>query len=220
MAKSTEEYRTWFRENEISPHYSGNLHLAFVILFPALIIGGCLFLLENIQPLDWLAIPFTFLYANFIEYVGHKGPMHNKTRFLESIYQRHTLEHHQLFTETVTTCQSTRDYKMILFSSLMLFFFFGLFAIPAGFILYFIFSPNVCYFFVATSLAYYINYDLLHLSYHLDSDSWIGKIPFMPYLRKHHTLHHNRRLMNRYNFNISYPIFDHIFGTVYKGKET
>ncbi len=37
-------------------------------------------------------------------------------------------------------------------------------------------------------------------------------------LRHHHTVHHDPRLMNRYNFNITYPIFDWLFGTWYRGS--
>lgn len=220
VSRSTQEYRAWFRENEIPSYYFGHTHLAFVIVFPVAVIVMAVLLLESLRPVEWLAIPLTFVYANFVEYVGHKGPMHKKTRFLGLIYQRHTVEHHQFFTETVTTCRSARDYRMILFPPLMLVFFFGFFAVPIGLVLYFLLSPNVCYFFVATSLLYYLNYDLLHLSYHLNPDSWVGRIPFMKSLRHHHTVHHDRRLMSDYNFNITYPIFDRVFGTVYSGEES
>ena len=35
-------------------------------------------------------------------------------------------------------------------------------------------------------------------------------------LRQHHIAHHNRKLMTRYNFNITYPICDRLFGTLYR----
>jgi len=31
--------------------------------------------------------------------------------------------------------------------------------------------------------------------------------------------HHNSSLMTRYNFNITYPLCDHLFGTVYRSVE-
>jgi hypothetical protein len=60
--QSVEQARAAFRERHITEHYSG-----------------------------WLTIPLTFLYANLSEYLGHKGPMHHKTRFLGQIFERHTI---------------------------------------------------------------------------------------------------------------------------------
>jgi sterol desaturase/sphingolipid hydroxylase (fatty acid hydroxylase superfamily) len=104
----------------------------------------------------------------------------------------------------------------VLFPPIMLVFFFGLFAVPVGLAFYVLLSPNIALLFVLTSAGYFLNYELLHFSYHMDERSWIGRLPFMGQLRSHHTAHHNRRLMDRYNFNITYPIFDAIFGTIYR----
>ncbi|MFQ5606015.1 MAG: sterol desaturase family protein [bacterium] len=219
ISKKVEDFRKKFRQEHLSPRYSGPLHLSLLIIMSLLIIVCALAMLDNVSAWELLTIPATFLYANLVEYIGHKGPMHKKTRLLAMIYQRHTVEHHQFFTEQATTCESTHDYKAILFSPLMLIFFFGLFAVPVGLLLYFLVSPNVAFLFVASAMAYYLNYDLLHLCYHLSEDSWVGRLPFMGVLRNHHTVHHNQKLMNKYNFNITYPIFDHLFGTVFEEKK-
>jgi len=34
------------------------------------------------------------------------------------------------------------------------------------------------------------------------------------WLRRHHAAHHDPRLMTRYNFNVTFPIADRLFGTV------
>lgn len=68
------------------------------------------------------------------------------------------------------------------------------------------------------SLAY-LNYELLHFCYHLDEHHWGARLPFMARPRRFHTVHHNRRLMSRYNFNITYPIGDALFGTIHGGSE-
>ena len=215
--RSVDQARAAFRERHISQNYSGPRHLATTIsisLFIALISA---LMLEDIRPLEWLAIPLTFLYANLSEYMGHKGPMHHKTRFLGKIFERHTLEHHAFFTDEFITFDTNQDFKAVLFPPLLLIFFNGAFALPVGLLLYFLVSPNVAFFFVLTSILYFLNYELLHFSYHMDPDSWVGRLPFMDRLRRHHTLHHNKSLMMRYNFNITYPICDHLFGTVYTG---
>lgn len=217
--RSVDQARAAFRERHISQNYSGPRHLATTIsisLFIALISA---LMLEDIRPLEWLAIPLTFLYANLSEYMGHKGPMHHKTRFLGKIFERHTLEHHAFFTDEFITFDTTQDFKAVLFPPMLLIFFNVAFALPVGFLLYFLVSPNVAFFFVLTSILYFLNYELLHFSYHMDPDSWVGRLPFMDRLRRHHTLHHNKSLMMRYNFNITYPICDHLFGTVYTGGD-
>jgi len=172
-------------------------------------------MLESISPLEWLTIPLTFLYANLSEYLGHRGPMHHKTRFLGLLFERHSIEHHAFFTDQATTFDSSQDFKAVLFPPVMLLFFNGCFALPAGALLYFLVSPNVCFLFMLTAMLYFLNYELLHFAYHMDPDSRVGRFPFMHRLRRHHTNHHNRRLMTRYNFNITYPICDYLFGTVY-----
>ncbi len=37
-------------------------------------------------------------------------------------------------------------------------------------------------------------------------------------LRQHHSVHHNPALMSRWNFNITFPICDRIFGTIHPEK--
>lgn len=55
------------------------------------------------------------------------------------------------------------------------------------------------------------------LSYHSPPDSWLGSLPGVAYLRAHHQIHHSQTLMGKYNFNITFPIADALFGTTYKG---
>ena len=38
----------------------------------------------------------------------------------------------------------------------------------------------------------------------------------MQTLRRHHTRHHDLALMGRWNFNITFPIADWLFGTYYR----
>jgi sterol desaturase/sphingolipid hydroxylase (fatty acid hydroxylase superfamily) len=95
-------------------------------------------------------------------------------------------------------------------------FFFGLFAVPVGALLYVLVSPNVGYLFVATAILYYLNYELFHFSYHVDPQSRLGRLPLIRRLRRNHVQHHDKALMTRYNFNITYPICDRLFGTLYR----
>jgi hypothetical protein len=215
-AAQVENFRNDYREKYISSSYSGWRHFSLTVITTLLVIIGCLITLNDVQALEWLTIPTTFLYANLTEYLGHKGPMHHKTRFLQLLFQRHTVEHHAFFTEAITTFDNSKDFKAVLFPPIMLLFFFGGFALPVGLLFYFLLSPNVAYLFVFTSAAYFLNYELLHFCYHINESSWGSKLPFMDTLRRHHTFHHDRKLMSKYNFNITYPICDCLFGTFYR----
>jgi hypothetical protein len=212
--------RDAFRQNRIPAHYSGPLHLATVIGFSVFIAAVSLAMLEKVRPAEWLTVPLTFLYCNLAEYLGHRGPMHKKTRFLTAIFQRHTVEHHSFFTDEAISFDSPRDYRAVLFPPILLVFFFGFFAVPVGASLYYLASPNVCFLFVFTAILYYLNYELFHFSYHVDPQSWLGRLPLIRQLRRNHTLHHDKALMMRYNFNITYPICDRLFGTLYRDGES
>ena len=216
IPESVRQARVAFRERRISPRYSGPLHLATTIGIGVLIALASGMMLEDVRSPEWLTIPVTFLYANLSEYLGHRGPMHHKTRLLAGIFQRHTIEHHSFFTNEAASFESTKDYRAVLFPPILLIFFFGCFALPAAAVLYFLISPNVGYLFVLTSMLYFLNYELLHFAYHCDPTSWLGRLPLIANLRKHHVTHHDKRLMTRYNFNITYPICDYLFGTRYR----
>ena len=211
--------REAFRAKRVGPAYSGPLHLATTMgvgLLTAIVSAA---LLEDVRPLEWLTVPVTFLYANLSEYLGHRGPMHRRMRFLGQVFERHSIEHHAFFTAEAATFDSSRDFKAVLFPPVLLVFFIGGFAIPVGALLWFLVSPNVCFLFVITAVLYFLNYELLHFAYHSDPGSWLGRLPFMDRLRRHHLLHHDPRLMTRYNFNITYPICDRLFGTLYTGNK-
>ncbi len=217
---SVNEARAAFRERHVSPDYSGPRHLATTIAVSLSVGLLCIVMLENVRPLEWLTVPLTFLYANLSEYLGHRGPMHHRKRFISAVFQRHSVEHHAFFTDEAATFDSTRDYKAVLFPPVLLLFFIGCFAMPVGAVLYFLISSNVAFLFVLTSVLYFLNYELLHFAYHSDPQTRIGRLPFMAGLRRHHIRHHNRQLMTRYNFNITYPICDRLFGTLYQEKDS
>ena len=203
MILTTAEFREKYRGEAIGPRYSGGLHFAFT---SALALGVIAFALSKVRAPGWalLAVPLTFLYANLIEYLGHKGPMHRPVRLLRLVYRRHSLEHHAFFTRAQMQVESARDFKMVLFPPLLIVFFFGVFALPAGLLLGALAGTNVAALFVATAMAYFLCYEWLHLAYHL---GYGGP------LRRHHAAHHDPALMGRHNFNITFPICDLLFGT-------
>lgn len=216
--ESLAQFRDKYRQQNIPQHYKGWFHFGLTVSLSLIFMVFSFSMLKDVNQWEWLTIPITFLYTNLSEYLGHKGPMHHKRRFLEKVFHRHTELHHIFFTDKTMSFDDSRDFHAVLFPPILVIFFLGVFALPVGLLLYWLLSANVAYLFVFTIVSYFLNYELLHFSYHLKEDSWVGRLPFMKSLRKHHTDHHNQKLMTHYNFNISYPIFDWIFGTTYKGK--
>lgn len=207
-------YREQYRAEKIGPRYSGWLHLGFTSTVALSAIVLCVWQVENVQGWEWWAIPAAFLYANLAEYWGHRGPMHRPFRGLREIYERHAAQHHRFFTHETMAFDSSRDFHAVLFPPVMAIFFFGVFATPFWLILSLLTSENFAWLSVATGVAYFLNYEWLHFSYHCDPQSWVGRLPGMATLRRLHQDHHDPQLMAHYNFNISYPIWDWVFGTL------
>ena len=212
MDKTT-AFRDNYRASEIGPRYSGRAHLAFAVVFSLGGITLCLGQLDAVTPLEWLTVPIAFIYANLVEYAGHRWVMHRKVAGLGLIYRRHAGQHHRFFTDSRMELESWRDCKAVLFPAVLMVFFFGAFAAPVGLLLAWLASANVAWLFVAVALGYYLNYELLHLAYHLPEDSRVLRLPFLRRLRRLHHVHHRTDLMAHRNFNITYPIGDWLFGT-------
>ena len=211
--ESVARYRDRYRAEEIPRRYWGAGHLAFVILFSLGGIAIAISQLANVSAWAWLTVPVTFLYANLVEYLGHRFAMHRKLPGLGLIYRRHAGQHHRFFTDQHMELDSAHDFRAVLFPPLLVIFFFGLFAFPVGMVIAMSGSANVAWLFVATALAYYLNYELLHLTYHLPRESRLARLPGLARLKRLHQRHHNPKLMARFNFNITYPIFDRLFRT-------
>lgn len=216
MSESVQDFRADYRDRFIGPRYSGWAHFAFTVASTTALLLLCAQRLHAVQPLEWLTVPLTFLYANFAEYFGHRGPMHHPRRGLGRVYERHTRQHHRFFTEAEMAFESSRDFKAVLFPPVLVLFFLLAFGTPMALLLGWIATPNVGWLFAFTGTAYFLNYELLHFAYHVPAGSWIARLPGMAALRRHHTLHHDQRLMAHYHFNITYPIADRIMGTLHR----
>jgi len=218
-ADRTGAYRDEYRREHIPASYRGALHLLFTFGVGGAALVLCLLRLDHVQPLEWLTIPLTALYVNLAEYWGHRGPMHHKRRGLGLVYERHTRQHHRFFTDHAMPVDSLRDLRAVLFPPVLMTFFLIVFALPVALLLAGFTSPNVGWLFAATALGYFLNYEVLHLAYHLPPQYAVARWPLVGRLKGLHTAHHDPRLMAHYNFNISYPLGDWLFGTLYRDRK-
>jgi sterol desaturase/sphingolipid hydroxylase (fatty acid hydroxylase superfamily) len=215
---SVQQFRERHRA-QLGASYPGRAHLAFTTLCSLALIAASIALVRDLRPLELVTVPATFVFANLVEYLAHRGPMHHRRRGLGLVHTRHTLQHHRFYTRAAMACESTRDFQMILFPPVMLLFFFGGVAVPVGLVLYWLATANVALLFTATAMAYFCTYEVLHLAYHLDDTAWLARLPYMRRLRNHHALHHDPTRMTTCNFNVSFPIFDRVFGTSRKAGD-
>src|SRR3990167_8564008 len=201
LPEAVARFREEYRDREIPAGYDGRLHLAFTFGVGSIALVLCLLQLQAVLPLEWLAVPLTWLYANLAEYRRHAG------------------QHHRFFNHQAMPLDDLRDLRAVLFPPLLVIFFFGLFALPVWVGLSLLLSDNVAWLFVSTGLGYFLNYEILHLAYHLPDDHWLPHRWLVRKLGWLHRTHHDPRRMAHNNFNITYPVCDLLFSTLRRDPE-
>jgi len=206
-------YRQEYRRR-LSSSYSGYLHVfvIYAIGFTALWIYAQH--LENVRLWEWLAVPVVWLAANIFEWYLHLHVMHRpqKSKALRAIYNRHTLQHHQFFTDSEMRFRDQKDWRVTFFPPYALVVF-TLISIPGALFFNFAVSPNVGWLFISTTTSIYLIYEFMHFCCHVDEGWFVRYMPFVNTIRRHHTAHHNSRLMMEKNMNLTFPVADWLFGT-------
>src|SRR3954469_17382055 len=97
VADRVASFRSAYRAEHVGAAYSGTLHFAFTSLGALAVIAIAIAEVKGPSFLEFLTVPVTFVFANYVEYRGHKGPMHHPMRGLSLLFKRHTLQHHRYF---------------------------------------------------------------------------------------------------------------------------
>jgi hypothetical protein len=210
---AVEKFRVEYRATQIGPRYSGRLHFATTLSVTGAVVIACLATLRDVRAIEWLTIPIAFVLANIVEYLAHRFVMHHPRPGLRIVYERQTVTHHHFYTHDAMAAESTRDFHMVLFPPVLLFFFLGLIDAPLATLVYLGLGLNVAKLFVAVTVGYYFAYECFHTIYHLPDGHWAPRLPGMRTLAKLHTSHHALAQMGFYNFNITIPLGDAIFRT-------
>jgi Fatty acid hydroxylase superfamily len=196
---------SWYRP---TPHFV----IPSLIGLAALIFGAVS--VHALRPIELLAIPLTLLAAFGFEWRVHKWVLHKRMPGLGLLYERHELHHHVIYTYEDIVLRSSREMYLILMPAYAVVLI-GLINAPIAYGLSFLFSANVAYIYLVTSMVFFLAYEWLHLAYHLPPAHPIGRLPFIARLREHHRRHHDPRLMKAWNFNVSLPLFDWIYRTTW-----
>jgi hypothetical protein len=214
MPRKVQDFRAEFIKKNVTPRYSGKLHFGFLLLFGLSGIIVPWFFIEGLKSVELFMIPGAFLVANLVEYWAHRIPMHRSVPGLGVVYRRHTLEHHFYFTHEAMQIEDHRDIKALLFPPELLIFFLIAMAVPLAVGVGAIFGQNSGLIFLSTAMGYYFNYEIFHFMFHLPEDSTLGRWRWLRYVKVTHQTHHDLSKMTRYNFNVTYPIADFVFGTL------
>jgi len=211
MTKRQEAFRLDYRAR-ISPWYSGLAHVLVIALLGIATIWYCARHVHQPSLLEWLVVPAAFLFCNIFEWALHRFVMHRPVKGLMGIYKRHTLAHHQFFTDHEVSFDSARDFRITFFPPYALAVFICMSAV-GGLVVGWLGSPNAGWLLVCATTGVYLNYELFHWGCHVKDDRIVRHIPLMNTIRRHHIAHHNQAIMMDYNMNLTYPIADWLFGT-------
>lgn len=211
LSRRQQAFREDFR-SKIGRLYHGWAHVALIYAIGGAAIWYAARQIASPAWYEWLVVPVAFAVSNVFEWWIHKFVMHRPVKGFMGIYKRHTLAHHQFFTENEYTVDNSRDFRIVFFPPYALITFMAMSLVPA-FLLNRLGLPDAGWLLLITNTALYLNYELFHYCCHVKDDRLVRHIPFINTIRRHHAAHHNTAIMMERNFNLTYPIADWFFGT-------
>lgn len=212
MGERQRQFRAQY-QSEIHPLYNGVLHIGVIYVVGITVIAFCLGRLQN-AAWEWLLVVPVFVLSNLFEWWIHKNVMHRLIDVwaLRAIYDRHTRQHHQYFTDNEMTVDTTREWRIIFFPWRALFTFMTL-GVPFALLLAALVNANAGYILMITIVGQYLIYETFHYCCHVHDNWFVRYAPFINTIRRHHTMHHNKGIMMDLNMNLTFPIADWIMGT-------
>ena len=197
--------------------YSPWAHLACPSTIGIGIIVAAVLLLRQPTWLELLTVPAVWILSNAMEWRAHRYVLHERTWYAPVLYDRHTPIHHRVFVGDDMAIRSAKEFRLVLIPAFgILVIFVGVLPFAGG--LWLLGARNPALLFVATSMFYVLSYEWLHLAYHAPADSFIGRTRLIAKLRRHHATHHAPELMQKWNFNVTVPLWDWLRGTIDPGK--
>jgi hypothetical protein len=205
-----------FREqylSNIAPWYNGVLHVAVTYGVGIAAIWWCVSRMHDAR-WEWLLVVPVAIAGNFIEWGMHQHVMHRlKNVFaIRAIYDRHTRQHHQYFTDNDVTIHTTKEFRIVFFPWRLLATI-GVVGGLFGWIASLVWNANAGYVLFITMMGHYLVYETLHFFCHTPEWKWLRHVPFVNTIRRHHRVHHNMGVMMHVNMNLTFPIADWALGT-------
>jgi hypothetical protein len=215
----SDEFRRYFR-SEFVARDAGLEYLGIrngyaytaVCLVPVVLIIAALAMGIDFRPRHLLLLPVYFLISNLVEYLVHRYPMHHRLGPGNALYAHVTI-HHNFYNNEHFYFEQHRD---LMASLLPWYAFLGVSIVVAAVsgAVYLLAGLNEARFFAFVAYSYYLVYEVLHAAYHAPADSVIKRLPMIARLARTHLNHHRSVNMAKWNFNITFPICDRLFGTL------
>ena len=212
MTERQRRFREQYVAN-ISPWYHGLLHVAVTYGVGVAMIAWCVSRMQEAR-WEWLLVIPVGIAGNFVEWGMHQHVMHRLVnRFaIRAIYDRHTRQHHQYFTDNDVTIHSTREFRIVFFPWRLLVTL-GAAGALLGWLMSLAWNANAGYVVFITMMGHYLVYETLHFFCHIPEQPWLRHVPFVNTIRRHHAAHHNMGIMMHVNMNLTFPIADWALGT-------
>jgi hypothetical protein len=197
----------------ISPWYNGLVHIGVMYAAGISAIVWCASRLQS-PTWEWLLIVPVAIAGNFAEWGMHKFVMHRLIDVfaLRAIYDRHTRQHHQYFTDGEPTIHTVKEFRIVFFPWRVL----AVLAVMGGglgWIAAQLIGPNAGYIVFMTMIGHYMVYETFHVCCHVPENAFVQKMPFINTIRRHHRAHHNLGIMMHVNMNLTFPVADWAMNT-------
>lgn len=211
----TSTARTEYREEilaRVPRGYSPFLHLVIPSILALAAVDAALSLVHGLRWWQAALVPVFAGVMNALEWHSHRGILQRHVRPLAGLY-RHHLVHHQLHVRGDLAIRDPREIKLVLLPAAAILALFAL-AMPVALVFHFAGQRNLALLWTATAVGYVTVYEWLHLGWHLPEDGVAARLPVLRSLRRLHELHHEPRLMHRYNLNVTVPLWDWLMGSL------
>ena len=212
MTERQRRFREQYRA-AISRWYSGLVHIGVMYGAGIAAIIYCVSQLQNAR-WEWLLLIPVLIAGNFAEWSMHKFVMHRLIDVfaLRAIYDRHTRQHHQYFTDNDATIDSIREFRIVFFPWRVLIVL-AVFGLLFSWIASVLINPNAGYIVFIGMIGHYMVYETFHFCCHVRDNWFVRNFPLINTIRRHHTAHHNMGIMMHVNMNLTFPVADWFLNT-------
>ncbi|MHB1845137.1 MAG: sterol desaturase family protein [Deltaproteobacteria bacterium] len=197
--------------------YSPFAHLAFTSVVGLGLAALAVASIRTLRLWELAAVPAIWVFANAVEWRAHRDLLHRETAWAKPLFIQHTLQHHRIYWMDDMSIRSRRELRMVLIPAFGIVLI-ALITLPMAALLWGAGEHNLAALWTATTMGYVVSYEWLHLSYHLPRDGFIGRRALIRRLARHHAIHHSPERMQRWNLNVTVPLWDFVRGTLWRGE--
>jgi hypothetical protein len=206
----TERQRNFRRQYiaQISPWYNVLVHVGVMYAAGVTAIWWCVSRMHG-PTWEWLLVVPVATFGNFAEWAIHKYVMHRLIDVfaLRAIYDRHTRQHHQYFTDNDPTIHTVQEFRIVFFPWRVLM----VLAVGGGLLAWVgseLINANAGYVVFVTMIGHYMVYETFHFCCHVPENAFVRRMPLVNTIRRHHAAHHNMGIMMHCNMNLTFAVAD------------